>query len=168
MADLRTTFRCGPPAWSAMLLVLISASSCAPGQVSSGAKIISMRATDGAYRTAIGQPLGISSPIHDTISNEIRITCSRNESVGFYLRLQSGSARFAGLSISADSLASDSASLDVSAVRFHRILPASIGPVPGWSIKAIDPKERRTEIPDILVPADAPVGGQPYALAGPG
>ncbi len=138
--------------------------SCGPISSPAGVKLMKFRVVDGAFRTSIHQGVNVVSPIYDSLKNEIRLSCARNETIGFYLILESSGAALTDLTLSADSLTSDHATLDVSAIKFFRVLSVDAGRLPGWHIKAINPLDRHSKIPDILVPASAPIGGQPYSL----
>ena len=137
---------------------------CGPPNPTTQGRYLTLQVVDSAFRTAPDLNLHIPSPVYDRARNEIKLTCARNETVSFYLVLQPQNGAYHSLTISADSLKGDRTSLDVSSIKFFRALPVDIGALPGWHIKATNPSRRQREVIDILVPVDAPVNGQPYAI----
>lgn len=126
--------------------------------------MIRFRVVDGAFRTSIRQRVNFVSPIYDASSHEIRISCARNETVGFFLVVQATGSSYTGLTVDANSSADDPSSLDEAAIRFYRVLSVQAPKPPGWHLKTIHAEDRLSEIPDLLIPSNAPIGGQPYEL----
>ena len=146
-------------------LLLTALATCVPAGPASNVEMMSYRIIDGAYRTSIHRQIDLASPIFDAANNEIKLTCARNETVGFFLLIESGGIALHNLTLSADSLAGERLSLDVSSLKFFRVLYIKPNRAPGWHIKAVHPVDRYDRLPDILIPAEAPLGGQPYTIA---
>ncbi len=156
----------GRTATMAVIALVLGAFSfrCGPPNPTTQGRSLTFQAVDSAFRTAPDLRLHIPSPVYDHATNEIKLTCARNETVSFYLVLQPQRRACHSLTISADPLRGNGALLDVSSIKFFRALPVDVGRLPGWHIKATNPSRRQREVIDILVPVDAPVNGQPYTV----
>ncbi len=58
-------------------------SGCGPPNPATQGRSLTFQVVDSAFRTAPDLSLHIPSPVYDRATNEIKLTCARNETVSF-------------------------------------------------------------------------------------
>ncbi|MCG3137706.1 MAG: hypothetical protein HJJLKODD_01556 [Phycisphaerae bacterium] len=126
--------------------------------------LVAVQVMDGAWRVPAAMTGNLACPIYDPVNNRLRVRAARAETIGFGVVYTADKMRLTNLTVQADALSGPAGTLDAGLIQFYRVLPVTYDRFPGWQIKTYEPNERTHNIPDVLIPSQAPREGQPYRL----
>ena len=139
--------------------------SLSAGCSSDGPGPIDIWAGDDVYHAAsiVGQddPGGI----YDAQANRVTLVGAVAETLGFCLVLSAADTAIADLDLSSGDLRFGDTRIPAGAITLYRVHDIEPNRLPGWHIRLVEPQDRVSRVPDVLVPVDAPIGGLPVDLA---
>ncbi|UCG15779.1 MAG: DUF4091 domain-containing protein [Phycisphaerales bacterium] len=143
------------------LLVAVTVAGCSgPAKLSS----VSVWVADDAQPPAEFPITGTESDLFNPETRELSLAGGINETLGIHLALFAGDGALPALDVIATDLQSGDDRVSASVLRFYRLHSVHVDRWPGWHIRLIEPQRRTPDIPDVVVPADAPSGGLPADL----
>lgn len=104
------------------------------------------------------------SRFFNRLDNVIRLSGATNETVAFNLVLTAESGDVLGLRVAATDFSAEQGTIAKSGFRIYRYWPVTVTRYPNWYLRSVGLRERRA-FPDALVPIDAPLRGQPFAVS---
>lgn len=107
--------------------------------------------------------VGTQSDYFNAGSGSVSLRGAVNETVAFSYALRADNIAITGVQIMATDLAGPAGRISADAVQLYRHWPITIDRYPNWYLRSIGLREPR-QIPDALVPIDAPQHGQPYII----
>ncbi len=105
-----------------------------------------------------------ASPYFEPESRTIRAAAAVGETAGFQIVLEGGRRGANNLQIGAEPLSNGAAAIPRQNIRLYRQYPVRIERFPNWYFRSVGARKPR-DVPDVLVPIDAPIHGLPINLA---
>ncbi len=122
---------------------------------------LSIWAADDFHPGTPRQEIDIGSTLYDPAAGRINLAGAANETLGLYLIVTADGADVPAVDIVLGDLESGDARIPAAAASLFRLHSVRVSRWPGWHIRLLDPSERVSVVPDVVVPADAPIGGLP-------
>jgi len=115
-------------------------------------------------------PLVHDAGVYDEVNKRVNLFSAANETVSVQVLVSGGEDGLTNVRVRLSDLAGPAKQTLVSGGRggvIHgfRMLPVRVNEFPPWHLRLVEMAPRSEQFFDPLVPLDAPVGGQPYALA---
>jgi hypothetical protein len=95
--------------------------------------------------------------------NTVRLPAAINGVVSFQMVLSAEGGPSLGVELSAEDFRGSAGVIPRQAVEIYRQWPITVNRYPNWYLRSQGPRQRR-EVLDVLVPVDAPRGGQPFVI----
>lgn len=105
-----------------------------------------------------------ASPYFDPESRTLRATGAVGETAAFQIVLEGGRHGANNLNIGAEPFTAGGATIPRENVRLYHQYPVRVERFPNWYFRSVGHRKPR-DVPDILVPLDAPRHGQPVSVA---
>lgn len=102
--------------------------------------------------------------LYDAQQGRVTLAGAIDETLSFCLVLSARDGAINGLTVEADDLRSGDGQIAANAIAFYRVHEVEIGPLPGWHIRGVAPQRRVAQVPDVLIPVEAPHGSLPVNL----
>lgn len=102
--------------------------------------------------------------LFDPVLHRLTLAGAIDETLGFHLALSTTEAQIPELDVVPGDFVSGDARIPASTVQVYRLHTVRIERWPGWHIRMIEPQRRMPDVPDVVVPASAPIGGLPVTL----
>ena len=107
--------------------------------------------------------------VYDEVANQVNLFAAANETVSVQVLVGGGADGVSGVRVRMSELVlagpgRNNPKLDAGAIKGFRMLPVRVSEFPPWHLRLVETPPRSEQFYDPLVPLDAPVGGQPYAV----
>ena len=106
---------------------------------------------------------GLSSPYFDRENRVIHVAAASGETAGFQIVLEGGKAGAVGIRISAADFTGPG-TIPRDRTTLYRQWPVRVERFHNWYFRSVGHRRQR-EVPDVLIPIDAPRQGQPFNIA---
>lgn len=113
--------------------------------------------------TAAIDPTQTRSDYFSPTSGRVSVRGAVNETIAFEYALTARDAALSGITVTPGDFAGPAGKISSSAVRMYRHWPIAVDRYPNWYLRSIAGRRLR-QIPDALVPIDAPTHGQPFTI----
>lgn len=104
-----------------------------------------------------------ASPYYEPESRTVRATAAVGETAGFQIVLEGGRRGAYNLNIGAEAFSAAGATIPRENIRLYRQYPVRVERFPNWYFLSVGHRRPR-DIPDVLVPLDAPQHGHPINI----
>lgn len=105
-----------------------------------------------------------ASPYFEPESRTIRAAGAVGDAVGFQVVLEGGRNGANNFNIGAEPFTSGGGTIPRESIRLYRQYPLRVERFPNWYFRSVGQRKPR-DVPDVLVPLDAPQHGQPISIA---
>lgn len=126
---------------------------------------LSIWAGDDFHPGSPRQEIDVDSTVYDPVARRISLAGAVNETLGLHLVVMADGAAVPAVDVTLSDLESGDARIPAVAARLFRLHSVQVDRWPGWHIRLLEPDHRLPVVPDVVVPADAPVGGLPADVA---
>jgi len=110
-------------------------------------------------------PLTHDAGVYDDVTRRINLFAGANETVSVQVFVGGGEEGLTDVRVGLSDLTGPARrKLDAGAIKGFRMLPVLVSEFPPWHLRLVETQPRSEQFYDPLVPLDAPVGGQPYAV----
>jgi len=157
--------RYGRRGWGCGAALLLFSTGClAPGQAP-----LTVWAVDGQEWLAVDTPPVLESELFSASRGRIELDAAVNETVAFQLGLRTARPPLGPLRVEVSDLSGPGGTIPSSAaVALYRVQPVRVAHFRSWYPEHTGRPAVPTDFPDVLVPWDAPQGGGPVLVDGPG